>query len=101
MTETPKISAPDLLARYQQGQTPGRNFVVVDLRSTDFAGGTVKGSLNIPMQTLEYGIPALYSLVRAARIDEVIFFCGWFAALFSLPHHPRCHIPPASVLKSY
>lgn len=39
-------------------------------------GGTIHSSINIPAQTLYPSLEALYSLVTAAKIPLVIFYCG-------------------------
>ena len=76
MLVTPQISAEELRTRFQQCQKPGRDFVVVDLRGDDFGGGTIRSSLNIPMQSFAFAVPTLFSLTSSAKVSEVIFFCG-------------------------
>lgn len=86
MTENPQITAEELRVRFAEGQKPGRDFVVVDLRGNDFTGGTVRGSLNIPIQSLAYAVPTLFSLTLSANVSDVIFFCGGtFSFLFLRP----------------
>jgi arsenical-resistance protein 2 len=57
-------------------RTPGADFLLVDLRRTDFEGGTIKGSLNLPAQSLYPTLPTLFNLVRSAGVKDVIFYCG-------------------------
>lgn len=76
--EIPKLSAGELRARFVEGQEPGVHFVLVDLRGSDFQGGTIKGSLNIPITSLPSAIPTLASMCLSAKISDVIFFCGWW-----------------------
>lgn len=71
-----KLSAGELRARFLEGQEPGSHFVLIDLRGSDFQGGTIKGSLNIPITSLSSAIPNLVSLCLSAQISDVIFFCG-------------------------
>lgn len=54
----------------------GRNFIIVDLRRNDFEGGTIKGSLNLPAQTLEQSLETLYTLLTATQVTDVVFYCG-------------------------
>jgi arsenical-resistance protein 2 len=70
------LSAGELRARFLEGQQPGRHFILIDLRGSDFEGGTIKGSLNIPLSSLPSAIPTLLSLCLSAGISDVIFFCG-------------------------
>ncbi len=72
-----------LLQWLQQGtKTPGSDFLLVDLRRTDLEGGTIRGSLNLPAQSLYPTLSTLYNLVRAAGVTDVVFYCGIFP-LFS------------------
>ncbi|KAK6540209.1 hypothetical protein TWF694_009026 [Orbilia ellipsospora] len=53
-----------------------RDFVIVDVRRTDYEGGSVKGSINLPAQTLYPTIPTLYQIFKAAGVKELIWYCG-------------------------
>lgn len=39
-------------------------------------GGLIRGSINLPAQSLYYTIPALYNLFSAAKKTKVIWYCG-------------------------
>ncbi|KAJ5505451.1 hypothetical protein N7453_004408, partial [Penicillium expansum] len=65
------ITRLELLQWFQEGKRIGRDFVLVDLRRTDFEGGTIRGSLNLPAQSLHPTIPTLYSILSQNRIDNV------------------------------
>ncbi|KAL2863420.1 putative arsenate reductase (Arc2) [Aspergillus lucknowensis] len=54
----------------------GVDFLLVDLRRTDFEGGTIRGSLNLPAQSLYPTLPTLFALVRSAGVKDVVFYCG-------------------------
>ncbi|KAH8160972.1 hypothetical protein CIB48_g7279 [Xylaria polymorpha] len=41
-----------------------------------YQGGTVRGAINLPAQTLYPTIPALYQLFKNAGIRHVIWYCG-------------------------
>ncbi|KAJ9130440.1 hypothetical protein NKR23_g12202 [Pleurostoma richardsiae] len=54
----------------------GKDFILVDLRRTDYQGGTIHGSINLPAQSLHPTIPTLYSMFKAAGISKVIWYCS-------------------------
>ncbi|KAI8648636.1 Rhodanese domain-containing protein [Fusarium keratoplasticum] len=54
----------------------GRNYVLVDLRRIDHEGGTIRGSINLPAQSLYPTIPTLYSLFESARVQKIIWYCS-------------------------
>lgn len=80
----------------------GRDFVLVDLRRNDhevrsppgcrvnvlgkdrgpliyvhipFQGGIIRGSINLPAQSLYPTIPTLYSMFKAAGLRKIIWYC--------------------------
>ena len=55
---------------------PGRDFLLVDLRRNDHAGGTITGSLNLPAQSLWWSLPVVYELGMKMRTRKVVFYCG-------------------------
>ncbi|KAH0349672.1 hypothetical protein KCU83_g5324, partial [Aureobasidium melanogenum] len=75
-SEAAGISQSELLAMLEEGKEPGKDFVLVDLRRNDHAGGTIEGSINLPAQSLYPSIPTLYVLFKAAGIPKVIWYCG-------------------------
>jgi arsenical-resistance protein 2 len=42
-------------------------------------GGTIRGSLNLPAQSLYESLPTLYALCSAAEIGLVIWYCGTYS----------------------
>ncbi|KAJ5516888.1 hypothetical protein N7527_008448 [Penicillium freii] len=72
----PSISREELLQWIQEGKQGGKDFLLVDLRRTDYEGGTIQGSLNLPAQSLYPTIPTLYSLVSNSSVKYVIWYCG-------------------------
>ncbi|MCJ1387747.1 hypothetical protein MMC18_000590 [Xylographa bjoerkii] len=66
----------ELLARFQKGEKPGIDFLLVDLRRTDHEGGTIRGSINLPAQSLYNSLPTLLSLCEGAKVGTVIWYCG-------------------------
>lgn len=69
---TPKEEILQLL----QTKTAGKDYLVVDLRRTDHEGGSIKGSLNLPAQSLHPTLPTLYTLAKAAEVKTVVWYCG-------------------------
>ncbi|KAE9986998.1 hypothetical protein EG328_004130 [Venturia inaequalis] len=39
-------------------------------------GGTIRGSINLPAQSLFPSIPTLYAIFKAAGVEKVIWYCG-------------------------
>lgn len=56
------ISSPDLL--------------LVDVRRTDYEGGTIKGSINLPAHSFYLNRAVLYDLCKRAGVKKVAFYCG-------------------------
>ncbi|TGZ81176.1 Rhodanese-like protein [Ascodesmis nigricans] len=56
--------------------TAGKDYVLVDLRRNDHVGGTIRGSINLPAQSLYPTLPVLYTLFKSAGVKQVIFYCG-------------------------
>ncbi|KAK6331873.1 hypothetical protein TWF718_002412 [Orbilia javanica] len=54
----------------------GKDFVLVDLRRNDYEGGTIRGAINLPAQSLYPTIPTLYDLFKAGNVKQVIWYCG-------------------------
>ncbi|KAJ5840750.1 uncharacterized protein N7525_005938 [Penicillium rubens] len=69
------ISRVELLRWFHEGKRIGKDFVLVDLRRTDFEGGTIRGSLNLPSQSLYPTIPTLYSVLSQGGIANVVWYC--------------------------
>ncbi|KAL7813304.1 Rhodanese-like domain-containing protein [Trichoderma gracile] len=66
------ISREELLELMKQGR---RDYLLVDLRRADHEGGLIRGSINLPAQSLYPSIPTLYRLIKAAGIVKIIWFC--------------------------
>lgn len=45
---------------------------------TRLQGGTIRGSINLPAQSLFPTMPTLYVLFKAAGVKKVIWYCGEF-----------------------
>ncbi|KAI1331485.1 Rhodanese-like domain-containing protein [Xylariaceae sp. FL0255] len=87
-TEPLSLTREEVLAKLVSGEV-GRDVVIVDLRRNDFEGGSIKGAINLPVQSLYPTIPTLYGLFQAAGVKFIIWYCnscgdrgtraaGWF-----------------------
>ncbi|OJJ67597.1 hypothetical protein ASPBRDRAFT_58702 [Aspergillus brasiliensis CBS 101740] len=94
------IRREEVLQWFRSGKQAGRDFILVDLRRTDFEGGTIRGSINLPAQSLYPAIPTLYSLLSQSPVKEVVWYCGssrgrgvraasWFADYIELQGETR------------
>lgn len=70
----PRHTAP-LLPREAVDLT-SRDLLLVDVRRTDFEGGTIKGSLNLPAHSFYLNRAVLYDLCKRAGVKQVAFYCG-------------------------
>jgi arsenical-resistance protein 2 len=50
--------------------------LLVDVRRTDFEGGTIKGSLNLPAHSFFMNRGVLYALCKRAGVKQIAFYCG-------------------------
>lgn len=48
-----------------------------------FQGGTIRGSINLPAQTLYPTIPTIYSLLSQSPVKEVVWYCGLLSTITS------------------
>jgi arsenical-resistance protein 2 len=76
----PRITAP-ILPREQALEdmaTPETSpyFLLVDVRRTDYEGGTIVGSLNLPAHSFYMNRAALHALCKKAGVKRVAFYCG-------------------------
>ncbi|PMD38301.1 Rhodanese-like protein [Hyaloscypha variabilis F] len=62
-----------------------RTFLLVDVRRTDWEGGTIKTSLNLPAQSFYQTRKTLFDLLERGGFKKVIFYCG-----SSNGRGPRC-----------
>ncbi|KIY64461.1 Rhodanese-like protein [Cylindrobasidium torrendii FP15055 ss-10] len=68
------IEGDDLAAYMKSGKVAGKDYLVVDVRDDDFAGGNIKGAKNVPSSTI---YDAVDNLVRDTKdIKRVVFHCA-------------------------
>jgi arsenical-resistance protein 2 len=77
----PRLEASEVKELLEASPTVGnssskRNFLLVDVRRTDWEGGTVTSSINLPAHTFYQTRPVVYQLCKQAGIETVIFYCG-------------------------
>jgi Cdc25 family phosphatase len=77
------ISPQQLRGMIEAADWGGRDFVIVDLRDHDFAGGHIPGCQHIPSKTFMPAFDAVISRLQGARM--VIFHC-----LISMHRAPMC-----------
>lgn len=61
------------------------SMLIVDVRRTDYEGGAIRGSINIPAQGFYWNRGILYELAYKSDIEWVVFTCG-----SSNGRGPRC-----------
>jgi arsenical-resistance protein 2 len=74
----PTISADAVMTLFDDMDltpTP-RTFLLVDVRRTDWEGGTIKTSLNLPAQSFYQTRKTLFDLLERGGFKKVIFYCG-------------------------
>jgi arsenical-resistance protein 2 len=53
-----------------------RRFILVDVRRTDYEGGTIASSINLPAHTIYQTRAIIYQLCKQAGVEQIIFYCG-------------------------
>ncbi|KAK7404123.1 hypothetical protein QQX98_010081 [Neonectria punicea] len=75
-----RVEAPEVAALLEKISAAGsgatRGFLLVDVRRTDWEGGTVSTSINLPAHTFYQTRPVTYQLCKQAGIRRIIFYCG-------------------------
>ncbi|KAH8911205.1 Rhodanese-like protein [Coniochaeta sp. PMI_546] len=76
-TEASSITRETVLDLLRAGKNvAGKDLVLIDLRRIDHEGGTIRGSINLPAQSLWPTIPTVYEMFKAAGLRKVIWYCG-------------------------
>ncbi|KAK4094622.1 hypothetical protein Purlil1_1227 [Purpureocillium lilacinum] len=75
-----RLEAADVMQLLESHASLGthsdRSFLLVDVRRTDWEGGTVATSINLPAQTLYQTRPVIYQLCKQAGVKTIIFYCA-------------------------
>ncbi|KAG9315751.1 Rhodanese-like domain-containing protein [Chiua virens] len=69
----PRITSADLADIIKSDKKPWQDYLVVDVRDSDWKGGNIKGSYNLPSQKFQAGVDELIS--KTKDVPEVIFHC--------------------------
>jgi arsenical-resistance protein 2 len=75
-TTAPIITREDVLPDLTSGK-----LLLVDVRRTDYEGGTIHGSLNLPAHSFYMNRGVLFDLCKRAGVEKVAFYCGEFSNL--------------------
>ncbi|KAK0725345.1 Rhodanese-like domain-containing protein [Lasiosphaeris hirsuta] len=86
----PKGMSREAVLEMMKEAVAGKDYVLVDLRRADHEGGTIRGSINLPAQSLYPTLPTLHTMFKAAGIRKVLWYCassrgrgtraaGWFS----------------------
>jgi hypothetical protein len=75
----PRHTAPLLPREVALSSLSSPELLLVDVRRTDFEGGTIKGSLNLPAHSFFMNRRVLYNLCKRAGVKQIAFYCGeWY-----------------------
>jgi len=88
-TECQRIPKERLLTQFQiLGDILNAGTLLIDVRRTDYEGGAIRGSLNMPAQSFPLNMATLFRLCQGdglSVISRVVFYCG-----SSNGRGPRC-----------
>jgi hypothetical protein len=72
----PSHTAPLLPRSVALANLSSPSLLLVDVRRTDFEGGTIRGSLNLPAHSFFMNRAVLYDLCKRAGVKQIAFYCG-------------------------
>lgn len=72
----PRITAPAISRDKVLSDLSSPDLLIVDVRRTDYEGGTIRGSINLPAHSFYLNRGVLYDLCRRAGVSRVAFYCG-------------------------
>lgn len=72
----PRSVAPLISRETVLSQLYSQDLLLIDVRRTDYEGGTIAGSLNLPAQSFYQNRETLYNLCKRAGVKKVAFYCG-------------------------
>lgn len=73
---TPRVTAPILTREEALSSLSSPDLLIVDVRRTDYEGGTVRGSINLPAHSFYMNRGVLHDLCKRAGVKKVAFYCG-------------------------
>jgi arsenical-resistance protein 2 len=80
----PRTTAPILTREEALSSLSSPDLLIVDVRRTDYEGGTIKGSINLPAHSFYLNRGVLYDLCKRADVKKVAFYCGRLVRWVSL-----------------
>jgi hypothetical protein len=93
-SQAPTIERERLVQQFMiLGDLLNAGTLLVDVRRTDYEGGTIRGSLNLPAQSFPLQMSTLYRLCAGdglAVISRVVFYCGESSPMFIAQFSPCC-----------
>jgi arsenical-resistance protein 2 len=72
----PRTTAPILTREEALSALSSPDLLIVDVRRTDYEGGTIKGSINLPAHSFYLNRAVLFDLCKRAGVKKVAFYCG-------------------------
>lgn len=72
----PSTTAPVITREEVLKDLGSDGLLLVDVRRTDFEGGTIKGSLNLPAHSFYVNRAVLFDLCKRAGVKKIAFYCG-------------------------
>lgn len=72
----PRATAPVITREEVLQDLSSDDLLLVDVRRTDFEGGTILGSLNLPAHSFYMNRAVLFDLCKRAGVKKVAFYCG-------------------------
>jgi arsenical-resistance protein 2 len=78
----PRITAPVFTREEALSDLSSPDLLIVDVRRTDYEGGTIRGSINLPAHSFYMNRSVLYDLCKRAGVKRVAFYCGMYSFFF-------------------
>jgi arsenical-resistance protein 2 len=72
----PRTTAPTMAREEALSALSSSDLLIVDVRRTDYEGGTIKGSINLPAHSFYMNRAVLFDLCKRAGVKKVAFYCG-------------------------
>ncbi|KAF9136716.1 hypothetical protein BGX30_010930 [Mortierella sp. GBA39] len=57
-----------------KSKVPGKDYLIIDVRDSDYIGGHIRGSVNIPAHDIRENLPTLIEEYKA--VPQLIFHCA-------------------------
>jgi rhodanese-related sulfurtransferase len=89
---TPRTTATILPREEALSDMYSPELLIVDVRRTDYEGGIIRGSINLPAHSFYMNRGVLYDLCKRAGVKRVAFYCGKVNAIFACMWHGGCCI---------